>query len=226
MDPWAQRRVSVSGVTLRLPAVVLVFVVVDLAWEVVKANLDRGVRGEWPWRFTVLDVSSCATLVTLLGGIVVTRVQLSHTLRPVLSWSGFRGDSHQVVDSRRTVMVRNAGGGRAVVCSVSYRLRAAEAYAGRVAEPPGWVHFNVVVDFFEALGLERDRDFFLLHVGAGAAIPMSSNWRDGMELLALNAKGRERLSVVDIRLVVCDVLGDTHQRDLHGIRPSVTSSAT
>ncbi|MFI6585933.1 hypothetical protein [Embleya sp. NPDC050493] len=202
------------------------FVVVDLVWEVVKANLDRGVRGEWPWRFTVLDTSACAALVALLGGIVVTRIQLSHTLRPVLSWSGFDGGSHRVVDSRRTVTLRNAGGGRAVVRSVSYRVSATDAYAGRVARPAGWVDSDVVVDFFEALGLERDRDFFLLHLGAGAAIPMSSNWREGMELLALNAKGRERLSLVDIRLVVTDVLGDTHRRDLRCIRPRPTASAT
>ncbi|MFI1383313.1 hypothetical protein [Embleya sp. NPDC020886] len=109
---------------------------------------------------------------------------------------------------------------------MSYRVRAAEAYAGRVTQPPEWVHVDAVVDFFEALGLERDRDFFLLHLGAGAAIPMSSNWRDGMELLAVNAKGRERLSVVDIRLVVTDVLGDVHQRDLASIRPSLTSPLT
>ncbi|MET7303985.1 hypothetical protein [Embleya sp. NPDC005575] len=210
---------------MRLPAVVLVCVVVDLVWEVVKANLDRGVREEWPWRFTVLDTSACAAIVALLGGIVVTRIQLSHTLRPVLSWSAFSGGSHRVVDSCRTVTLRNAGGGRAIVRSVSYRVAAAESYAGRVAAPSDWVHVNVAIGFFEALGLERDRDFFVLHLGAGAAIPMLSTWRDGMEILALNPAAFERLSVVDIRIVVTDVLGDVHQRNLQCIRPRPTRSA-
>lgn len=121
--PWTQRRVSARGTTLLLPRVLLGAALADLAWEIVKANLDSPVREEWPWRLVLLDASTCAALVALLTGILVTRSQLSQTMRPVLTWSGFEGHSTQLPDSRRTVTLANHGGGRAVVRSVAYRIR-------------------------------------------------------------------------------------------------------
>lgn len=96
---WIQRRVSTSNKTLRLPRALLSFALVDLTWEIVKANLSSHVRGDWPWRLTVLDASTCAAVVALLTGIIVTRSQLSQTMQPVLSWSGFAGRSHELTDS-------------------------------------------------------------------------------------------------------------------------------
>ncbi|MFD4941268.1 hypothetical protein ACFWNT_01730 [Streptomyces sp. NPDC058409] len=204
---------------MRLPRALLSFALVDLTWEIVKANLSSHVRGDWPWRLTVLDASTCAAVVALLTGIIVTRSQLSQTMQPVLSWSGFAGHSRELTDSLRTVSLVNAGGGRSVVRSVTYRIRASGPYADGADFPSGWMSWHDAIDSLVALGLDRGQDFFLLHLGSGAAIPMTNVGRDGVELLALGSKALERLAVLDIRIQVTDVLGDVHERDLQCIRP-------
>ncbi|MFJ9033957.1 hypothetical protein ACIRQP_36865 [Streptomyces sp. NPDC102274] len=197
----------------------LALALADLVWEVVKANLDDHARREWPWRLTVLDASACAAVVALLTGIIVARAQLSQTMHPVLSWSAGPGGSRGVADSLRTVTLINAGGGRAVVRSVAYRIRATPQDVERAEIPSGWISWHAAVDALASLGLDRDQDFFLLHLDSGAAVPLSSSTREGMELLALGPRSLGQLSALDIRIQVTDVLGDVHERNLQCIRP-------
>ncbi|MFE7568729.1 hypothetical protein ACFU76_17495 [Streptomyces sp. NPDC057539] len=197
----------------------LALALADLVWEVVKANLDDHARGEWPWRFIVLDASACAAVVALLTGIIVARTQLSQTMQPVLSWSASAGGSREVTDSLRTVTLINAGGGRAVVRSVAYRIQATPQDADRAEVPSGWISWHAAVDALASLGLDWNQDFFLLHLDSGAAIPLSSSTREGMELLALGPRSLGQLSALDIRVRVTDVLGDVHERQLQCIRP-------
>ncbi|MGA5426198.1 hypothetical protein ACPCVL_05240 [Streptomyces koyangensis] len=219
-ERWAQRRVSVRGATLRLPRVLLAAALADLVWEIVKANLDGPVREEWPWRLVLLDASTCAALVALLTGILVTRSQLSQTMRPVLTWSGFEGHSAQLPHSRRTVTLANHGGGRAVVRSVAYRVRATGEGAEDGPADGAWLSWHQAVDALAALGLDRGGDFFLLHLGPGAAVRTAGTAaREDMEIAALNATALDRVAVLDIRIRVADVLGDLHERDLQCVRP-------
>ncbi|MFB8087489.1 hypothetical protein [Streptomyces sp. NPDC055992] len=221
---WEQRRVSVSGRTLRWPRALLAFALVDLVWEIIKSNLDADVRDGWPWRLTVLDASTCAAVVALLTGIVLTRTQLSQTMRPILSWSAVAGNSDRLDDSRRTVYLINAGGGRSVVHSVAYRIRSSARCPVPGVVPPGWMPWQTAVDSLASLGLDWNEDVFLLHLGKGAAIPMTNTGTDGMELLALGHKALERLAALDVRIQVEDVLGDVYERQLQCVRPAGTSS--
>ncbi|MGW2658472.1 hypothetical protein ACWC1D_33095 [Streptomyces sp. NPDC001478] len=219
-DPqWEQRRVSASGRTLRWPRALLVFALINLTWEIIKANLNEESLRSWPWRLTVLDASTCAAVVALLAGIIVTRTQLSQTMQPVLSWSGFEGHSDEVSHSQRTVTLANAGGGRAVVRSVTYRIQASPAYADSAAIPSGWVSWDNAVTAMDSLGLTWEDDYFILHLGPGGAVPMTNTVRDGTELLALNPRSLERLTAFDIRVQVRDALGDVYERDLQCVRP-------
>ncbi|WNI24580.1 hypothetical protein [Streptomyces sp. ITFR-16] len=220
---WEQRRISTSGKTLRWPRALLVFALVNLSWEVVKSNLNSGVRDDWPWRLSVLDASTCAAVVALLAGIILTRTQLSQTMQPTLSWSARKGRSNEIGDSLRTVFLINAGGGRSVVQSVAYRIQASPACPDNPALPAGWVSWRTTIDALTSLGLDRDQDYFLLHLGRGAAVPMTNTGREGMELLALGPRAHERLSVLDVRVQVTDLLGDVYERDLQCLRPVITS---
>ncbi|WP_406450504.1 hypothetical protein OG782_13105 [Streptomyces sp. NBC_00876] len=220
---WEQRRISTSGKTLRWPRALLVFALGNLSWEIVKSNLNAGVRDDWPWRFTVLDASTCAAIVALLTGIVLTRTQLSQTMQPALSWSAFKGRSSELANSLRTVSLINAGGGRSVVQSVAYRIQASPACPQRAAIPAGWMSWHAAVDSLGSLGLDGDRDYFLLHLGPGGSIPMSNNSREGVELLAFGAKALENLAVLDIKIRVIDVLGDVYERDLQCLRPVISA---
>ncbi|MGC5396569.1 hypothetical protein ACPXCP_12540 [Streptomyces sp. DT20] len=216
---WDQRRISTSGRTLRWPRAFLVFALVDLTWEIVKANLNANVRDDWPWRLTVLDASTCAAVVALLAGIIVTRSQLSQTMQPALSWSGAKGRSGELNDSLRTVSLVNAGGGRAVIHSVAYWIQTSPTGSGIAVIPSAWVSWATAIESLASLGLNWDDDYFLLHLGSGAAVPMTNVSREGMELLALGSKALERISVLDIRIQVIDALGDIYERDLQCIRP-------
>ncbi|MFI6960288.1 hypothetical protein [Streptomyces sp. NPDC050255] len=217
---WDQRRISTSGRTLRWPRALLLFALLDLTWEIVKANLNTPVRDDWPWRLTVLDASTCAAVVALLAGIIVTRTQLSQTMQPVLGWSGVKGRSSELADSLRTVSLVNAGGGRAVVRSVAYRIQASPTRSDSAVSPSGWVSRAAAIRSLASLGLTRGEDYFMLHLGSGAAVPMTNVRSEGMELVALGPKALEELSALDIRIQVIDVLGDVYERDLQCIRPA------
>ncbi|MEV5606489.1 hypothetical protein AB0L33_34170 [Streptomyces sp. NPDC052299] len=194
-----------------------------MVWEIIKSNLDADVRGAWPWRFTVLDASTCAAVVALLTGIVLTRSQLSQTMRPVLSWSARTANSGRLEDSRRTVLLINAGGGRCTVHSVEYQVRTSARCPAPGVIAPGWMPWHAAVASLTSLGLEKNEDFFLLHLGRGAAIPMTNTSKDGMELLALGPRTLERLAVLDVKIQVEDVLGDIHERQLQCVRPAASS---
>lgn len=107
-----------------------------------------------------------------------------------------------------------------MVRSVSYRIRASEPFADSPGIPSGWVTWPYAIGSLNALGLDWDEDFFLLHLGSGAALPMTSvGRREGMEVLALGSKALERLDALDIRVQVIDVMGDVYERKLQCIRP-------
>ncbi|MFJ8398797.1 SpoIIE family protein phosphatase [Streptomyces sp. NPDC094144] len=122
-------------------------------------------------------------------------------------------------DSLRTVSLVNAGGGRAVIHFVAYRIQTSPTGSGIAVIPSAWVSWATAIESLASLGLNWDDDYFLLHLGSGAAVPMTNVSREGMELLALGSKALERISVLDIRIQVIDALGDIYERDLQCIRP-------
>ncbi|WP_369265220.1 hypothetical protein [Streptomyces sp. R35] len=196
---------------------------IDLIWETVKVNLDKDLRTEWPWRFALLEPSTCAAIVTLLVGVIVTRAQLSMTMHPVLSWTAGPWRSDALAEPKRTVRIVNGGGGRSVVRSVRYRLQVNQTQSSGTEVPTGWCSWQEAVGALNRAGLVWMDDYFLAHIGSGASIPMTTDTRQGMEILALGANAVGRLSRIDVRLQVVDVLGDVYQRDLNCIRPAPTA---
>jgi len=205
-----QRRVSRERRTYLLPLGLLIFFTVDLIWEIVKGNLDAPARTAWPWRFTVLDETTCAAVVAVLAGILATRTQISQTMKPVLGWSSTLVPSLYIPDSRRTVHLHNGGGGRAVVRSVTYQLAASK----QPNPEQRWLTWSEAVDFLLSAGLEPWRDVMLLALGTGSALPMTSKPVEGFELAAFSEDALEALAQCDIRIQVVDVLGDTYERTI------------
>ncbi|WP_327730083.1 hypothetical protein OG250_31965 [Streptomyces sp. NBC_00487] len=185
-----------------------------------KSNLDKGVRAEWPWRFTLLESSTCAAVVALLVGVMVTRTQLSLTMHPVLSWAAGKGGSDALTESQRTVRVVNGGGGRSVVRSVLYRIEVNQVQPSARNVPADWISWHEAVDVLNGIGLTWNQDYFLQHIGSGASLPMATDARNGMEVLALGPDAAGRLSRLDVRIQVVDVLGDVYERDLQCVRPA------
>ncbi len=192
----------------------LAFFVMDLTWEVLRANLDAPQRTQWPWRLTILDPATCATLAALLTGILVTRNQYALSTLPLLSWAAHRGNSDYIVDSPQTVRLCNAGGGRAVVKRVEYRLQESP----RPDEPnprlSPWLDWYATIAALKGIGLRMGQDIHVLELGKGAVIPLTARPSDGIELVSFGARGLERLDHLDMRIQVVDALGDVHERML------------
>ncbi|MEO3750138.1 hypothetical protein [Streptomyces sp. B6B3] len=102
---------------------------------------------------------------------------------------------------------------------MSYRITPRHSPANHATIPSGWITWRAAAQDLITLGLVEEQDFYLHHLGSGAALLMTSNSREGLELLALGSKALERLSALDVRVRVIDTLGDVYERDLQCIRP-------
>lgn len=213
-EPEGQRRVSRAWKTSLLPLVLLIFFGGDLVWEIVKANVNAGARGRWPWRFTIVDENTSIAAVGVLAGILITRTQVSQTLRPILSWSATTNPSRWLSNARRTVHLHNGGGGRAVVVSVAYQIECSSR-RHPAAEPDSWLGWGEAIDVLKAAGIEAGRSVYLLYLGLGSAIPMATRPSGGFELAAFSPSALDSLDRFTIKIRVVDVLGDEYERILH-----------
>ncbi|MEV4517582.1 hypothetical protein AB0K00_52580 [Dactylosporangium sp. NPDC049525] len=218
VDRWVQRRVSGTPFSITALKVALVVLFVDLAWEVTRANVDAHLKSEWPWRATVLDPSTCATLAALIAGLLVTRRQYGQVHMPVISWATRPKGSDDLTDPVRTIRIYNAGGGRAIVKSIAYRLELADEQPGQHPAPHSWMDWHSFIGAIESAGLNRPRDIFVFHLAPGAVIPLTAKSSEGIELLAFSRQAARRLRSVDVRIQATDTIGDVYEKQMQCLR--------
>jgi hypothetical protein len=103
----------------------------ELAWEIVRGNLSAHTLSSWPFRFTVMDNSTTATVLAVFISLFMGRLQWARALRPIVGvaiddeGARFRPDS----DIWR-VWIYNSGPGGAVIESISYYVRFADQLDG------------------------------------------------------------------------------------------------
>ncbi|GAA4729568.1 hypothetical protein [Phytohabitans rumicis] len=217
-DRWDQHRISRDRKPIQALKLMLIFFAIDLAWEVLRANVNASQKSDWPWRFTVLDPSTCATLTALMAGILVTRSQYAQATLPILNWSAYPGGSDFVKGSLRTVRLFNAGGGRAIVKAIEYRHELTTTEGESRSSLGPWLGWYEFVKSIEGLGLRRPEEIFVLHLGIGTSIPLTTKSGDGIELIAFGQAALGRLRLVDIRIRIEDTLGDIHEKQLRCLR--------
>ncbi|MED7930827.1 hypothetical protein SMD20_41835 [Nonomuraea sp. LP-02] len=184
-------------------------------WEILKKNLSASFVNSWPWKLTLLDVGTSATLASAVLALLLARSQLARTNRPVISYSSFSDKSSFIKKAERVIHVRNAGAGHAIVCLVKYRYRMADPRSG-VGEGPlsDWMDWHDVVDRLEERNLTNWQHYVLPRIGNGSTLPLASAAGAGLEVVALTKKAMLTLADLDILLRIEDTLGDQHERVL------------
>ncbi|MFK4042293.1 hypothetical protein ACI2LC_41395 [Nonomuraea wenchangensis] len=188
---------------------------VNLIWEIIKRNLSASLVGSWPWKLTLLDVGTSATLASAVLALLLARSQLARTNRPVISYSSFSDESSFIKKAERVIHVRNAGAGHAIVCLVKYRFRMAGPRSGVAEGPAGeWMDWQDVVDRLEERGLTNWQHYVLPRIGSGSALPLAGAAGAGLEVVAFTRQAMLVLAELDILLRIEDTLGDQHERVL------------
>lgn len=210
-----QQVVKRSWSTLLAPFLLLTLLLVNLGWEVLRKNVDPKLLREWPWKLTLLDLSTCVTLSGIAVALLVARVQLSHSMAPAISYSSSWVKSSAIRNSRRTIHVHNAGPGRAIIVDVKFRFYPLHEPPSTIKRFAGvWVEWEDLIRHLRLMDLERLRDIYILNLGQGASIPLTGRAIDGLELAAFNKKAIRKLAEFDVSLQIEDVLGDQHKRIL------------
>jgi len=199
-----------------LPLVAIALLLVLLAWEVLRKNLDLRMQGQYPWRLTFLGVDTTATLAAVLIGLIVARGQFVRTVRPTIGYSTRAAAGELLNDPGGegwTVRLYNGGPGTASIQQVDYWCQSRREEPSRQE----WMSLARITHRLADLGLTEGQDYALHWLGEGALVPAGATGRlerDGVEMLSFRSKFREELCVFDIRVRVVDIAGDLHERVL------------
>jgi hypothetical protein len=203
------KKIRRSRMFVLLPGITLVILGLDLIWDVIKSNLNAEVVRQWPWRFGLLDITSCATLIGLIAGLLLTRAQFSKSMTPAVGWRGSMANkSARIPRAAWTVFLYNYGTGNCRVIKIQYSY----TLSGRA--PSSWETWDVIVKKLAEEKMIRNRDYYLRNIGIGFTIPIDSTDRRDSELAAFTIESLARLSSLDVALEVEDMLGDTYGRTI------------
>ena len=147
--------------------------------------------------------------------MLVSRSQLARTMRPSLSWRTDNSKSNQIKRSVRTVRIYNSGGGRALIVQVKYRI---STHGSQNANESSWISWEEAIYQIKQQGLRYHKDFYVLMLGAGAALRGSDH--TGVELAAFTKKAYSKLLRVEALIQFDDVVGDTYERAVRLLSPN------
>jgi hypothetical protein len=221
-DPKAQRVVHRSFLFVTFPVIVLGILALNLAWEILRANLDTSVKATWPFRFILLDLSTTAALFGALAGLFLARLQWAKANRPSISYVIVDDEAGFLAGSQKwTVRVHNGGPGIAIVEQYSYVVK----FSNQPKSVP--ITRGEIDHAMEARRLVDGEDYFIREQGTGAVYPAVATYADGPMICWFNIKALVELDQFDIVLRVKDVLGDVHERTLfiYENMPSVAMKA-
>ena len=106
------------------PIIIIAILTVNLIWEAIRENIPTHTRAEWPFRFTILNVSTTATVLALISGLFIGRQQWAHTLRPHIGKAIDDEDGKfRLASQIWRFWLYNAGPGGAVIDGTSYYVR-------------------------------------------------------------------------------------------------------
>ncbi|MFG2038112.1 hypothetical protein [Dactylosporangium sp. NPDC048998] len=190
------------------PTLLLGVLGANLIWEVVRQNMSPAARQDWPLRFTVLDTSNTATLLGVMTGLLLARLQWARANRPTLSYviSDEKG-TFDAASTKWIVWLHNGGPGIAVVLQFQYVVGFTNA--------PTSTHTTLdeINRVMDSRGLVSGVDYFVREMGPGAALPASSA-RDAPLICWFNIRTLAELTQFDILVQVRDGLGDVHERTI------------
>jgi hypothetical protein len=184
------------------PVVFEVVVLVDLVWEMVRANLSTRTIDSFVIAPVTLGIAPAAGVAGVLGALILARSQFSLANRPFLA-----GHSEGWVNRpplRWSVSIHNAGGGIAVIKEVQYRYVLTER-----SVMTRWMRYDEVVRM-----LRRDlpaNTLVLRDISRGFPMKGGSDWSSGISLFEAGKLDAEALGEFEVRVEFHDTVGDTFE---------------
>lgn len=219
-----QRIVARSTVFVRIPLFFILILTINLGWEVFRQNISVHTQGEWPFRFTIINSATTASLLAVVTGLFLTRLQYAHAQRPLLTFAIDDKDARFKPDSREwRFWLYNTGSGGSVVEHIEYYIK----FHDRPSLVEDWVSLAVANDQMASRTLADGTDFFIRWYSKGTSVPRVNKPVDGAMLAWFDVKALGQLERFDIRIRVMDGLGDSHERIFPCIQrlPSVAEVA-
>ena len=204
-----------SGI-LKVAVVVLAAI---LLWQIVRQNVDPQMRSQYPWRLHILETSTAASLAGAFAALLLTREQFARSVRPALGWSGLNNVNTDLITEPTAWVnyVSNVGPGRCVVVEAKYRFAIFPQVDDGSAPPERqnqWMPWREIIRDLGHVGLAIDKNYTLMTYGSGTVVPQSQSPGQDRPFAAFDAKALATLKVLDVRLIVVDLAGDTYVRIL------------
>jgi hypothetical protein len=208
------------------PVVIILAVSANFVWEILRVNLSAHTIASWPFRFTIIDAPTTATILAVFISLFMGRLQWARTLRPTAG-IGIDDDGAQFrLDSDVwRVWIYNAGPGAATIESVNYFVRFKGQPEG--SEVVDWVPLPLMNALLQSGKLEDGKDYFIRWYGHGAPFPAVQKYSEGMQLAWFTVRALSNIHILDVRIRYVDSLGDVHERKIPLVHrlPSVTVDA-
>ena len=200
-----------SRLYFTFPIIIIVAICVNFIWEIIRTNL--GVRSEasWPFRFTIMDVSTTATILAVFVSLFMGRLQWARSLRPIAGMAiddegaRFLPNSHVW-----RIWIYNAGPGAASIESIAYYVRFTDQLDSEGVI--NWVPLSIINDQLQSRGLKDGRDYFIRWYSRGAPFPAAQRYSEGMQLAWFTVRALAQFRIFDVRVRYIDSLGDIHER--------------
>lgn len=220
------RVVGRSYLFFTVPMVLIGIFVANFTWEVVRINIGTHAASEWPFRFSILDVSTTATILAVFVGLFMGRLQWAHTLRPHIGSAIDDEDAQFRIESEKwRLWLYNAGPGGAVIDEVTYYVRFVDQLEDDAEKT--WLSLSATNEQLRSRNLVDGIDYFMRWSAGGTPFPVLRSYTEGMPIAWFGVKTLAQLRILDIRVRYSDLLGDSYERVIPAMHrlPSVTIAA-
>jgi hypothetical protein len=220
------RVVRRSRLFFTTPMVITIILTINFFWDVVRENLAAHTLASWPFRFTIIDTATTATVLAVLLSLFMARLQWARSLVPTVGFAiDDEGATFHPDSEIWRLWIYNAGPGGAVIESIKYYVRFHDQPAddGVIT----WVPLPIINDQLRSRNLVDGRDYFVRWYGNGAPIPAVSKYSEGMQLAWFKIETLAHVRILDTRVRYIDSLGDMHEKTMPMIQrlPSVVTTA-
>lgn len=212
-----QRVVHRNRLFVLVPSVILIVLLAVLCWEIIRDNVSAEAKAQMPWKISLVGISPAASLSGVFAGLLLARGQFARSVRPAIGWTGtwekaVAGKDAESPDDGQTwvVKVYNGGAGLGVVRETLYHVETASG--GGVRPVDDWVTLDEVRDRLSAAGLTPGQGVSVIQLGVGHPLVSSTKPKDGYEIFKLNESALPKLTALDMRIAVFDMVGDRHER--------------
>jgi hypothetical protein len=219
MNSGRQRVIRRNRVFVLVPIGAILASAVLMGWEILRLNLSDVTRSRWPWRLTLLDLQSAATIFTVLVALLLTRSQYAQVARPMIGCYIHPGNRSllpaRVVDERELTWAIDLfnGGGVATIESIEYDILFSKD------EPSRWLKFDDALQALEMGGLASQKDYIMIEVGSGSPFLSTTSTGHEMHVAVFTAEALRKLYKFLVRIEVKDGVGDVHERIINCVGP-------